>query len=136
MLSPKLSNCIMPAKGLRLKTTADFDPNNHGSDVARLALVRPARDAKCGRPCSLEAVQRSTTAAEATARAAERAAGPQDAGPSFGTEQQHVRGGCYSEAAQEEWLRRWRSLLLNKYPGSHVDDTHTVQRELFGGKRM
>ena len=70
-------------------------------------------------------VQRSTRAAEA-AQAAEQAARPQDADPSFGTEQQHVRGGGYSEAAQEAWLRRRRSLLLIEDPVFYVDDTYTV----------
>ena len=73
--------------------------------------------------------QRSTTAAEALA-------GPQDADPSFGTEQQYVRGGGYSEAAQEAWLRRRRSLLPIEDPVFYVDDTYTVWREFFADKNV
>ena len=65
-----------------------------------------------------------------------RLAGLQDADPSFGTEQQYVRGGDYSEAAQEAWLRRRRSLLPIEDPVFYVDDTHTVWRELFADNKV
>ena len=152
MLTPKLSYCIMLAKGLTLKTEADFDPYTQswqrrpevGAHVLGLDTGwscgtwyrRPARDAKRGRPCSLKRCREVRQPMKPQLERQSRLAGPQGADPSFGTDRQYVRGGGYSEAAQEAWLRRRRSLLLIKDPVFFVDDTYTVWRELFADKRM
>ena len=73
----------------------------------------------------MEAVQRSTTAAGATARAAEQAVGPLDADPSFGTKQQYVRGG-YSGRTGDVASQNAFAALHIMGPVAHVEDTHTV----------
>ena len=74
----------------------------------------------------METVHGSATAGEATVRAAGQAAEPRDAHASFGTEQEYVRGGGFSEAVLEaaESVRCFSS--WTQYPMSRTQTQCSV----------